>query len=71
MAILATNSANRNGAFAELSNIFANVVGAIQRRRVYRTTVIELARLSERELSDLGITRGDIERIAREASQAA
>jgi uncharacterized protein YjiS (DUF1127 family) len=33
----------------------------------YNRTVSELAALSNRELSDLGIARGDISRIAREA----
>jgi uncharacterized protein YjiS (DUF1127 family) len=33
----------------------------------YNRTVSELAALSNRELSDLGIARGDINRIAREA----
>lgn len=31
----------------------------------YRRTVSELSRLSARELSDLGITRGDITFVAR------
>ncbi|MCY1707485.1 DUF1127 domain-containing protein [Pannonibacter sp. SL95] len=35
----------------------------------YRRTVEELSRLSNRELSDLGIGRGDIEFIARRASR--
>lgn len=33
----------------------------------YRQTVTELGRMSGRELRDLGIERGDIERIARTA----
>jgi uncharacterized protein YjiS (DUF1127 family) len=35
----------------------------------YNRTVNELSQLSTRELSDLGIARGDIARIAREASR--
>lgn len=34
----------------------------------YRRTVDELSRLSQRELSDLGINRGDIRVVARRAS---
>ncbi|MFD1694406.1 DUF1127 domain-containing protein [Roseibium aestuarii] len=34
----------------------------------YRRTVDELSRLSQRELSDLGIGRGDIKTVARRAS---
>lgn len=36
----------------------------------YRKTVSELAQLSDRELSDLGIARYDISRIARKAAFA-
>ncbi|MAU22192.1 DUF1127 domain-containing protein [Martelella sp. FLE1502] len=34
----------------------------------YRQTVAELDRMSTRELSDLGISRQDIRRVARKAS---
>jgi uncharacterized protein YjiS (DUF1127 family) len=40
-----------------------------RRWRRYRETVRELQGLSTRELSDLGIHRGDIGRLAREASR--
>lgn len=42
-------------------NVFA---GEIMRRRV----TDELARLGDRELADMGISRSDIRRIAREAA---
>jgi uncharacterized protein YjiS (DUF1127 family) len=38
--------------------------------RRYRTSVRELSRLSDRELSDLGIGRADIEYVARKAVRA-
>ena len=37
--------------------------------RRYRDAVRELSQLSERELSDIGIRRGDIESIARQSLQ--
>ncbi|WP_420846243.1 DUF1127 domain-containing protein [Microvirga brassicacearum] len=37
----------------------------------YRETVFQLERLDERDLSDLGIGRRDIRRLAREATKAA
>jgi uncharacterized protein YjiS (DUF1127 family) len=37
--------------------------------RRYRVSVRELSRLSDRELSDLGIGRGDIEFVARQATR--
>ncbi len=36
--------------------------------RKYRQTVNELSRMSDRELSDLGIARGDIGNVARRAT---
>lgn len=39
--------------------------------RAYRTTFDELDRLTDRELADLGISRGEIRDIAFQASQAA
>jgi uncharacterized protein YjiS (DUF1127 family) len=42
----------------------------IKKWAAYQTTVRELNALGNRELNDLGITRGDIDRIARDhASQ--
>ena len=35
--------------------------------RKYRQTVVELDRMSNRELHDLGIARSDIQRVARQA----
>jgi uncharacterized protein YjiS (DUF1127 family) len=39
-----------------------------ERRRRYKTTVRELLSLSDRELSDIGISRCDIRRIAKQNS---
>nr|WP_321457289.1 DUF1127 domain-containing protein [uncultured Cohaesibacter sp.] len=44
------------------------VVANYRQWRTYRETVDELSRLSNRDLSDLGISRGDISDIAREAA---
>ncbi len=38
------------------------------RRRVYRDTLHELSRLTDRDLADLGIPRSNIRRLAREAA---
>lgn len=42
-----------------------NLIRNFRSWRRYRETVAELNRLSARELNDLGITRSDIERVAR------
>ena len=44
-----------------------NVARTINNWRKYRQTVTELDRMSDRELSDLGIGRTDIRRVARTA----
>ena len=41
-----------------------NLVRNYRNWRRYRDTVNELSRLSNRELNDLGITRGDIQTVA-------
>ncbi|CAH0339410.1 MULTISPECIES: DUF1127 domain-containing protein [unclassified Rhizobium] len=44
-----------------------NVARSFNNWRKYRKTVAELGRMSARELSDVGISRADIERVARGA----
>jgi uncharacterized protein YjiS (DUF1127 family) len=44
-----------------------NPIRAFRNWRMYNETVRELNRLNARQLSDLGINRGDIEKIARKA----
>ncbi len=42
-----------------------NMIGSFRKWRNYRRTVNELSSLSNRELDDLGINRGDISAVAR------
>jgi uncharacterized protein YjiS (DUF1127 family) len=49
----------------------ANLTHRRAQHRAYRSTVRELAMLSDRELADAGLHRGDIRDIAREAAYAA
>lgn len=46
--------------------MLSGIVSRYKNYRRYRNTVNELQSLSNRELSDLGIPRGEISRIARE-----
>lgn len=46
-----------------------NLIRNYRNWRRYRETVNELSRLSNRELADLGINRGDIPFVARKASR--
>jgi len=53
---------------ANRAPIFGGIVERFTRYRDYRTTLNELQTLSERELVDLGITRGDVRSIAYRAA---
>jgi len=44
------------------------VTGWFKRRARISTTVRELSSLNTRELADIGLTRSDIDRVAREAN---
>lgn len=64
MAAFATNAPRpvfENGHAAPFSRLFARVVAWNK----VRQTRDELMKLSERELDDIGLARGDIEQIAR------
>ena len=51
--------------------MFISVIAAkLAAYRRYRESVRELSRLSDRELSDLGIARSDIEFVARQSARA-
>ncbi len=45
-----------------------NPIRTYRNWRVYRGTVAELSRLSDRQLSDVGIVRSDIHSFARKAT---
>lgn len=51
-----------------ISNVVAGLTASLERRRVYVQTVRELSALSERDLGDLGISKGMIPSIAHEAA---
>ena len=49
--------------------ILSHIVQVYRQWRRYNESVRELSRLNDRELSDIGITRGDIPRAAWESSE--
>lgn len=51
-----------------LANWFKNLNTKLQHRRQVRQTINELSRLSDYELNDMGIARGDIYSIAHGTS---
>ena len=68
MAYVTTNRIARKGFADRLGALKDLVLSAISQRRVYARTVAELNSLTDRELSDLGISRLGITEIAREAA---
>ncbi len=48
-----------------LAGRIAGLVARWRAWRSYRSTVAALAQLSDAELTDIGLTRGDIHRVAR------
>lgn len=53
------------GAALGRAGIVARFTSLLEARRDTRVTRRELSRLTDRELDDIGLCRGDIERIAR------
>jgi uncharacterized protein YjiS (DUF1127 family) len=68
MAYVNTTRYARKGLLDRLAQVKDSALAAIQTRRVYARTVAELNALTDRELSDLGISRLGIAEIAREAA---
>ena len=59
-----------SAAFKGLTIMFlSHLVGVFQQWRRYNNSLRELNRLGDRELADIGITRGDIPRVAWENSE--
>lgn len=58
---------SRNHAAGGLGQVFARVTAMITAWNNARSTRRELNALTDRELSDIGLARGDIERVARGA----
>lgn len=56
---------NRSLATGGFGSFVATLVSRYAAWKEARQTRIELSRLSERELADIGLCRGDIERVAR------
>jgi uncharacterized protein YjiS (DUF1127 family) len=51
--------------------LLTNLIRFLQRWRRYNRSLRELSHLTDRELTDIGINRGDIPRVAWNAAQSA
>jgi uncharacterized protein YjiS (DUF1127 family) len=63
--IMSTMEMNRSVAVGGVGNVVANLFSMLSAWNDARVTRRELNSLSDRELNDIGVFRGDIERIAR------
>lgn len=68
MALVSENTLIQGGLAARITTLTHDIRARLQRRRVYRQTYRELSALSTRELSDLGLNRSMIRRIAYQAA---
>ena len=62
-----TNSAAASGQ-SRIAAFFLDLGARVERYRAYTKTLRELNALSNRELDDLGLSRSEITRIARQAA---
>lgn len=49
--------------------MFKEIIGYFRHRFAYTTVVNQLSKLSDRELADIGISRGDIRAVALKATE--
>lgn len=63
MTTLTTNNTTN---WPDIKGWFKNYIRKSAQQRAYRSTVAELSVLSDKELRDIGLTRGDIHSIAME-----
>ncbi len=68
MAYMTSTRAAQVSFYDRFAALAVGLKDAIARRRVYNQTVFELSHLSDRDLSDLGLSRGNIADVAREAA---
>lgn len=72
MAYITSQNTGRLGSLGSwLERRVDSIRETMRRRRVYEQTYSELMALSQRELDDIGIGRGDIGRIAHETAERA
>ena len=62
---MSTMEMNRSAAVGGVGNVVANLFSMLSAWNDARLTRRELNNLSDRELNDIGLARGDIGRIAR------
>lgn len=69
---MSTQTLNALGMIGESAprSLLARVAAWLEEQRRYRRTLAELSQLSTRELEDIGLTRAEIEGVARRCALA-
>lgn len=70
MAYATATTTTRFDFLARLRAAGADLAEAWIRHRMYRDTLNQLMELSDRELNDLGLSRADLPRVARQSAQS-
>lgn len=68
MTIIQSTHGIETGIVARIAGVYRAIQETRQRNRVYRQTQRELGSLTDRDLTDLGIHRSMISRVAHEAA---
>ena len=68
MAYVTSTRAAQVSVYDRFNALAVGLKDAIARRRVFNQTLYELSHLSDRDLSDLGLSRANIADVAREAA---
>ncbi|WP_299557815.1 DUF1127 domain-containing protein [uncultured Sulfitobacter sp.] len=66
-----TDTTARAAAPRRIAALLDTLSHKMRQHKAYRSTYNELCGLSNRELADLGMTRGDIRRLSQEAADMA
>ena len=72
MAYLNANTQNvvANPILRVIADAFADYKAAAARRAVYREVIMQLEEMTDRDLADIGISRGEIRDVATKAAYA-
>lgn len=68
MAYASTMSTAEAGLSARLTQVLAHLAERRRQNAAYRQTLAELSAMSDRDLADIGLRRGMIDDVAREAA---
>jgi uncharacterized protein YjiS (DUF1127 family) len=69
MAYFADTTASVSSQPRRAAAFFDAIALKLRQRKAYRQTFNELCTMTQRDLTDIGLSRGDIRRVSREAAE--